>query len=406
MSGLPAPLPLLDEARRIGDWWLEHAFAPDGGLYGRVDEDNRPHPEAPRSLVCHARALWFFARLAGVEAHPRWSAAAARLAEILLERFTDPKHGGVYWSLDGESRVLDARKHSYAQAFAIYALSAWAQADGGAEALDRALRLFERLERHARDPRHGGWIEALGQDWREGADPRLSDKEPPVAKTLNTHLHIMEALSALARASGEGDVRAALAHALDVLLERFYDPARAGLLLFCDGDWRPVPGGRSWGHEIEFSWLLWEAAQALGDPGRLQAARHVALAVARACLEHHGERGELLDGCDAEGRVHPLHPWWVQAEALVGYLNAHALEPDAAFLNAAERSWSFIDEQLIDREFGEWHMYARLDGTAGPDVYKAGFWKGPYHNGRAMLEAAERLRSLEITKPSAGAASS
>ena len=381
-------------------YWVRHGFEADGRLTGMITCRGERLSDVPRHVVIAARILWTFAAaLRQLGPDPAWRRAAELARAQLLGPFWDDRHGGVCWSIDAAGGVVSDRKQGYAQAFAIYGLAAWYAATGEAEALARAQALFLLLERHLHDPRHGGYFEACAADWQPLADLRLSEVEPNTPKSMNTLLHVLEAYTALARIWPDARLRARLVELVTVFLERVYRarPAPHCDLFFAE-DWRTAGGVVSFGHDIEASWLLGEAADELGDAALAARVAAVARALADAVLAH---------GVDADGGVyhearagHPVDTdkhWWPQAEAVVGFLNAHGRTGEGRYLDAALRTWRFIEERIIDHELGEW--LPGVDRAGRPkgaypefrDGYKIGPWKCPYHNGRVCLEILRRV---------------
>ncbi len=381
-------------------FWTRHAFDPvTGGLVGLVANDLRRFDDVPRHAVICARLLWTFAAAGHYDPRPEWLAMGRRALALLTGPFWDARQGGVFWSLDRDGRVSSDRKQTYAQAFAIYGLAEWHAATGDATALARARALFELVEQHAAEPKHGGYIEARSASWGELADMRLSDKDLNAPKSMNTPLHVLEAYATLFRVWPDPGLRGRLQALLGVMLDHVVTTSPYTCCqLFFDMDWRPLSQGISYGHDIEASWLLWEAAEALGDAALLARTRRVSLDMAAGVLAH---------GCDADGSifydgtaagvVKTDKHWWPQAEAVVGFLNARALGGGAEYETAAVRAWQFIEDHVIDRKHGEW--FAVLDRAGRPladypthaDSCKIGPWKCSYHNGRSCLEVLRRV---------------
>ncbi len=408
---MPASISSLADLRRAAQadltgnilpYWVRLGFEPDTGrLTGMITTRGERVDDVPRHVVICARMLWTFAaahRRLGPE--PAWWRAAELARAQLLGPFWDARHGGVFWSLDAAGRVGATRKQGYAQAFAIYGLAEWHAAAGDPEALARAQEMFTLLERHTHDAEYGGYIEARSAEWTPLADLRLSEVELNVPKTMNTLLHLLEAYTSLLRVWPDNRVRRRLAELVGVFLDHVYsaDPA-PHCRLFFERDWTAVePAIASFGHDIETSWLLGEAADALGDGAPVDRVREVALALAGAVLA----RGVDADGGifyeAREGRLTNTDKhWWPQAEAVIGFLNARALTGDARYEAAALRCWQFIEDRIIDHDLGEWRP--GVDRTGRPkgaypefrDGYKIGPWKCPYHNGRACLEILRRV---------------
>jgi mannobiose 2-epimerase len=382
------------ELHRIAEWWLRNTTdTVNGGFVGRVEHDGRRVEGADKGVVLNSRILWFFSEIARADRRPGYRESASRAFAYLLEHFDDPHAGGAVWKLSADGRVSDGKKQVYAQAFCIYALAAYYRLTGERLALNKALEYFELLETRARDGRHGGYLDAFSRDWRPLDNMRLDDADLNAPKSMNSHLHLLEAYTALHLATRSARTEAALRHAVDVLCDRVFDAERGHLSLFFDLQWRRLSAQVSFGHDIEASWLLWEAVEALADPQSRQRAQPVVERLAERCLQEGvGALGQLCESADpARGTRSDTGVWWVQAEALVGFLNACELTGDPAYGAAADRIWRYIGVHLLDTAAGEWRWQFPIGSEPR---YLAGFWKGPYHNGRAMLEAGRRCKAL------------
>lgn len=381
------------ELQAIADWWLNYSVDEEqGGFYGEVGVDNRPVPKADKGVVLNTRILWFFSELANHLEDVRYTQAAARAYDYFCQYFIDPEQGGVFWALNFRGESIDTKKQVYAQAFAIYALVAYYQLSGNQRALDQALSCFELMEKHTVDRAMGGYLEAFARDWSPLEDVRLSKKDLNFPKSQNTHLHVVEAYTALYKVAPSPQVRAALRYSIECFDRYIIDKNTYHLRMFMGTDWTDCSRGFTYGHDIEASWLLAKAADSLSDPEvsrRLQAS---VIKIAQVCLnEALGEEGQVIDGYDFESQsYHRESVWWVQAEALVGFLKAYELTDETSFAEAAERVWKFIKRYHLDSG-GEWLWFSSLDRQPDPVPYKLGFWKGPYHNGRAMMEARKLL---------------
>lgn len=374
-------------------FWMDRM--PDrvhGGFLGTVDGMGQPVSGAPKGAILNARILWTFAAAARVTGRPEYIDTARIALQEILDRFRDPDFGGIYWSLDEAGRPLDTKKQFYAIAFAIYGLSEYHRATGDAQSLQAAIRLFRDIEEHSFDTEKNGYIEACTREWGEIADMRLSEKDANERKTMNTHLHILEAYTALYRVWKDPFLARQLRNLILLFAERITDPGTGHLLLFFDDDWNSRDDMVSYGHDIEASWLLMEAAEVLGDPSVTGQVTPVAIRLAEAAGEGFSpERGMIYEHVPATGHTDGDRHWWVQAETVVGYFNLYETTGDKTALDKAEACWAFIREHIIDREYGEWIWSLRADGTPNRTDDKAGFWKCPYHNGRMCLELAERI---------------
>ncbi len=382
------------ELSAITGWWLKTAFDPKGGgVYGEIADDNTVNKIADKGAVLQTRVLWFLSEATRCQPSSRIEDAAHNMYGFIADAFCDAEHGGYVWSVSADGKWISDRKQTYAQAFAIYALCAYARAFKNDVAQASALRLAERLEDKAWDHRGGGYVEAFVRDWSPIDDWRLSDKDLNAPKTMNTHLHVLEAYTSLHALIGNDFTSAVLRKNVDLFIERFLKPRGDHLSLFYTMDWQDQCADESYGHDIEASWLLYEAAETLGDEALLVDAKAWALKLASAALAAVDEAGGFVYERHADGRgLDARRHWWPQAEALVGFTNAFELSRDEKFLAAAGKVWAFIKAFQIDTEHGEWRWFSSADKTSETS-YKIGFWKGPYHNGRAMMEIMRRLET-------------
>ncbi len=392
-------------------FWAERTVDRErGGFYGWISNDLQVDRQAAKGSVLNARILWAFsAALGRWPGEPLYRELADRAYEYVLGHFWDEKHSGLVWLVDSRGEPLDARKQTYGQAFGIYALAEYFRATGEKTALDRAVELFEGIEEHAFEPavegdghssEHGrsaagGYVEALARDWSPLEDMRLSPIDLNVPYSQNTHLHLLEAYATLSRVWPEPVVLERLKVLWEILALRIRDAVTGRLILFQDRDWHPLSQAISHGHDIEASWLLCEAAQALGDRELLGRTKHIALEMADDVLANGFDReyGGVADGVDHDmSRLGK--EWWPQAEAVVGFLNAFELSGRKEFLEAALGSWRFIEEHVIDHRYGEWYYRVSPEGMPELDLPKVSPWKCPYHNARAALEVIGRVERL------------
>ncbi len=370
-----------------------------GGYYGQMTGDGRLVKDADKGAILNARLLWTFSAAYRVLGKKEYLEAATRAKNYFTEHFIDHKYGGVYWSVDCNGNALDTKKQFYAIAFAIYGLSEYARATDDGETLNYALQLFECIEEHAWDPQYGGYIEAMTRDWQPIADMRLSAKDENYPKSQNTHLHILEAYTNLYRVLKE---KKSLFTLIGIFTDHILNPETHHLDLFFDMDWRRMSRDESYGHDIECSWLLHEAALVLGDEEVLRRVEPIVLQVAKA-----SEKGLNADGSmcyewkvgspsigESEGSLDTARHWWVQAENVVGWLNIYQHFGDTEALRRALHCYDYILNNLVDRDGGEWYWSCAPDGTPNRRDDKAGFWKCPYHNGRMCLEIIERYETL------------
>ena len=375
-------------------FWCGPALDHDqGGWMAWLSNDLKPDRTQPKGLIVNARILWAFAAVHQAKPDALYRQMAERAFDYVINRFWDAKHGGAFWRLDDAGKVLDDSKKIYGQAFCIYALTEFHRAFKSGGALHLARALFERIERHAHDVEFGGYVEVCRRDWSEaGPDARLSDQDMNEKKSMNNHLHVLEAYTNLYRETQNPTVEQRLHELIQIFLERILDARSNHLHHFFDEQWHVRSDTYTFGHDIEASWLLCEAAEVLDDPPLLQRVRKVALALSETVLTE----GMLADGgLGYEGQAGKIidagRECWPQAEAMVGFLNAFQLSAEAKYLVAAARVWDYADHNLVDRVHGEWFWRINEDGRPDGKLPKISEWKGPYHVSRACLEAMRRL---------------
>lgn len=379
--------------KNILRFWLDNMVDQEhGGFYGRIDGHEHLHADAEKGAILNARILWAFSAAYRVLGDKTYLEAASRAKHYIIDYFIDPEYGGVYWSLDCNGKPLDTKKQFYAIGFAIYGMSEYARATGDAEALKVAIDLYRCIEEHALDHEYNGYIEAMTRDWQPIADMRLSELDANYPKSQNTHLHIIEPYTNLYRVWKSDELKASLHNLIDIFTDRILNPETHHLDLFFDMDWKRGAGAlESYGHDIECSWLIHEAALVLGDAEVLKKVEPIVEMVAKASEKGLNADGSMVHEANLDtGYVDSDLHWWVQAEAVVGFFNIYQYFGDESALQKAQHCWTYIKENLIDNENGEWHWSRRKDGTLNLDDDKAGFWKCPYHNSRMCLEIIER----------------
>jgi len=377
-------------------FWLERAIDPEnGGFIGQMSNDGIIDPEAPKGLILNTRILWAFSALYRFRKDPRFREPAELAYDYLEAYFWDTSFGGVFWLLGPQGHPLDNKKKIYGQAFYIYALAEYYQAFEESPALERAGEMFDLIETHSRDNTYGGYIEVCNRDWSIADDLRLSDKDMDEKKSMNNHLHLLEAYTNLYRIRPESRLRERLTELIDIFEKRITDKDTGHLNHFFDDTWLPKSDNYTFGHDIEASWLLCEAAEVLEEHTLTKRVQRSALRLARLTLAEgfDDDGGLFYEGRSGEV-TNPDRQWWPQAESVVGFLNAYKLSGDGAFLEAAKKAWTYIDKYFIDRKYGEWFWRIDTSGRPDPDEPKVSQWKGPYHNVRASLEIIKRLPRL------------
>jgi cellobiose epimerase len=367
-----------------------------GGWMSWLSNDLKPDRTQPKGLIVNSRILWAFSAVHQARPEKLFRQMADRAFDYVMNRFWDARYGGAFWRLDDTGCVLDDSKKIYGQAFYIYALTEYHKAFGEPVALTRSQELFELIERHAHDPKFGGYLEVRRRDWSEAdANARLSDKDMNEKKSMNNHLHVLEAYTNLWRIWKEPRVGQRLRELIQLFEQRILDTRTKHLNHFFDEEWRGRSDTYTFGHDIEGTWLLCEAAEVLEDAILLKQTGAVALPMAEVVLKegidadgalrYEGKDGKIIDG----GKE-----CWVQAEAVIGFLNAFQLSGDKKYLKAMLRVWDFIENHLVDRVHGEWFWRIMPDGGVDTTLPKVSEWKGPYHGSRMCLETLRRLRAV------------
>ena len=381
------------ELHSILDWWSAHMVDENnGGFFGRIDGYGNLHPEADKGVILNTRILWTYSAAASAMSKPFIRQMADRAYYYFCEHFWDSLEGGVFWTVDFQGNPADTQKQVYAQAFAIYALSEYYFLTKKRTALDQATELFWLIEKYSLDREGGGYLSAFARDWSNMDDIRLSEKDANEAKIMNTHLHVLEAYTNFYRVKPYAALQEALANCIGLFIDHFYIPENGLMHIYFDENWQPKGDDISFGHNIEASWLLWEAAVILEDENLLKRVRPICISMAEAVFKNAIDTdGALLYEANPHGITDTDKHWWPQAEAVVGFWNAFQMTGEKKYAEAANNCWHFIKTYLLDAEHGEWHW--RTDRCGAPILSedKAGPWKAPYHNGRMCLEMMRRL---------------
>jgi len=378
-------------------FWIKNAVDHDrGGFYGWITNDLRVNKDAPRGSLLSARILWAFSAAYREDHKPETLAVAKWAYDDLNNNFWDKENGGFYWTRTADGKPLDTSKQTYGEGFCVYAMSEYYLATKEQAALDRAIATFRLLEKHARDPRYGGYWEQFSRDWTRDTQQRGGEGSGAGAapgKSQNTHLHVLEAFTNLLRAWPNDEIRNAQRALVEIMLTKVLDNKTHHLILFLNDDYTPISHNVSFGHDIEFSWLLSEAGDVLGDPALKERIRKVALDVAEATYrEARAPDGHIYYETDEETNKISDAPtqWWADAEAMTGFYNAYQLSGDEKYRAASFKIWTYIEDKVVDHTYGEWYWSADARGTA-PETAKVSMWKCPYHNGRACMEMERRL---------------
>lgn len=364
----------------------------NGGFYGSIDGLEKLHPESNKGVVLNARILWTFSAAYRLFKDEAYLAMAQRAYDYIKTYFIDQVNGGVYWELDYKGNVVNSKKQTYAQGFALYGFSEFYRATGNTEALELAKEFFYLLER-CYDEKFGGYFEAYTADWQTIEDMRLSDKDANEKKTMNTHLHVLEPYTNLCRIWDNPQLKASQERLIKIFTHKILDKGTNHLNLFFDEEWNIKSPAISYGHDIEASWLLFEAAQVLGNKNLQAEITDISLKIADAASEGLQTDGSMIYEKKGEHIDCERH-WWVQAEGIVGYMYAYKNSDNPSYKEKSDQLWHYVQNQIVDVWHGEW-IWSRLpDGSINTKDDKAGFWKCPYHNSRMCMEMIENFGLL------------
>ena len=360
----------------------------NGGFYGFVGNDHVLDKKADKGVILNSRILWFYSTCYAVLKDEKCLEMAKQAFDFAKNHCIDYEDGGVYWMLDYKGNPADTMKHTYNIAFAIYALSAYYNAVGDKEALELAEKLFEDIEKNTLD--EYGYREAFSKEWELVSNDALSENGLQADKTMNTILHLIEGYTELYIANKSEKVAERLRFLLGQMKEKVYDPERTALKVFFNTKLELIGDIHSYGHDIEATWLMDRACDALGDEALKQEFCEMNLKISRNIQKIALDNGGVNNERD-KTEIDKTRIWWVQAESVVGFINAYQHSGDKEFLNSAKTVWEYIKENVVDKDpRGEWHWEVSYENKPGSSREIAGPWKCPYHNGRMCLEVISR----------------
>ena len=372
-------------------WSQETIDEKNGGFIGEIDYNNHKNYEADKGSVLYARILWSFSAAYALNQEGSYKILAKRAFEAIQHHFYDNEFGGIFWSITHDGKPKDTKNQIYALAFTIYGLAEYYKISRETKALDMAVSLFRKIEAHSYDAKHEGYFEAFSRDWQPLEDLRLSEKDANEKKTMNTHLHIVEAYANLYQIWPEFELKVKIREILYVISAYFINKKTWHLKLFFDENWVEKPDVISYGHDIEAAWLLLWCAETIEDKKLIEEYKQYAVAIANATIEGIDTDGGLWYEFDPhESQLIAEKHWWPQAELLIGMTNAFQLTQDTNYLDIVAKNFEFIQNYILDKENGEWIWGINADYTKIKKD-KAGFWKCPYHNSRACIELIKRL---------------
>ena len=380
------------ELINILDYWLKNTiYKENGGFIGEINHQNVINNNSEKGAVLNARILWSFSAAYAVEKNPEYLKTAKRAFQYIKDYFFDNEFGGIFWSLQADGKPKDTKNQIYAIAFVIYGLSEFYKIFKNEDALELAQSLFYKIELYSKDYKNKGYLEAFTRDWQEIEDLRLSEKDANEKKTMNTHLHIVEAYSNLYLIWPNPKLKDSIKEILEVIDIYFIDKDSWHLKLFFDENWKEKEDVISYGHDIEAAWLLQWCAETIEDVDLVRSYQKYAVEFAKSTKEGIDSDGGLWYEYEPkEQKLIAEKHWWPQAELWIGMINAWQLTQNEEFLEITEKNFEFVEKYIIDHKNGEWiwGVYADYSPILKD---KAGFWKCPYHNSRACIELIKRL---------------
>lgn len=371
-------------------FWKKLRDDENGGYYGWVGYDLKVDKKAVKGCILNSRILWFFSNAYTMLKDPSLLKEADHGFAFMKQYCMDRENGGIFWSIQYDGKPEDTTKHTYNQAFAIYALSSYYEASGREEALDMAKELFHIIEEKCTD--EIGYKEAFDKEFHEIENDKLSENGVIAEKTMNTLLHVFEAYTELYRVAKLPEVGERLHWIMETFAHKVYNPELHRQEVFFDKNMKSILDLHSYGHDIETAWLIDRGVEVLGDPKMEELlspiTRDLTAQIYKVAFNGHS----LANECE-KGVVNTHRIWWVQAETVIGFLNGYRKDPSRKeYLEAAESEWQFIKDYVIDKRAGsEWYWEVDENGKPYPDRPIVEPWKCPYHNGRMCMEVLKRL---------------
>ena len=361
-----------------------------GGYYGYMDYNLNVDKTAEKGCILNSRITWFFADAYILLKDETLLDEARHGYEFLRDHCIDKENGGIFWSMTYDGKPLDTTKHTYNQAFCIYAFSSYYDASGDEEAIKLAKELQLLIESKCTDA--VGYLEAFTKDFQPESNEKLSENGVLVEKTMNTLLHVFEAYTEFYRVSHDEEVGERLKWIMDVFADKVYNPKLKRQEVFFDKNYNTIIDLYSYGHDIETAWLMDRGVEVLGDAHYKEKMSPITETLAENVYAVAFDGHSLANEC-CKGEVNDHRIWWVQAETVIGFLNEYQKHPQKEnFLEASEAEWEFIKEHVIDKRNGsEWFWEVHPDGSPIADRPIVEPWKCPYHNGRMCMEVIRRL---------------
>lgn len=379
---------------RILPFWNKLRDDENGGFYGFMDNDLQVNKTADKGVILTSRILWFYSSCYRV-LNDDYLLDNAKHAYEFLKKCVDTENGGVWWMMTYDGKPSDTMKHTYNQAFAIYALSTYFLASGDRAALDLALELFHTVEDKCRDDI--AYLEAMSADWKVIPNDALSENGLMADKTMNTVLHLIEAYTVLLEACDSSEsarIEECLLFLLRITEEKIFNSDKNCLRVFFDRELNEIGDIHSYGHDIEASWLIDRACKVIGERRFMAKWRFIDLRIAENIYNIAFENGAVNNEREND-KIDKKRVWWVQAESVVGFVNAFQQSGDKKFLDAADTVFDWIETKQTDKRDGsEWWGEVGYNGEPMRTVNMVNPWKCPYHNGRMCIEAITRSTAV------------
>lgn len=370
-----------------------------GGFYGYLDFDLNLDKKAIKGCILNSRITWFFSQAYLVlkdngEIDESLLAMAKHGFEFMEQYCMDQESGGIYWSMNYDGTPNETIKHTYNQAFSIYALSAFYEASGNPKALEMAMKLFELIETKCRD--EGGYLESFDRDFHLIDNEKLSENGVMAERTMNTLLHVFEAYTELFKVTQESKIKDKLCWMMDLFADKMYNPELHRQEVFFDKNYNTLLDLHSYGHDIETAWLIDRGVEVVGLETYEEKMTPITADLTRQIFQVAFNGESLHNECE-KGVVNTSRIWWVQAESVVGFLNGYQKDPDRVeYMTAAKKQWNYIKEYMIDRRNGsEWFWEVDVNGQPTSKKPIVEPWKCPYHNGRMCLEVIRRANYVK-----------
>lgn len=365
----------------------------NGGFHGRITNDLIIEKDAPKSLILHTRVLWAFSFLYGFRKEKEYLEIAQWAYDFIINKFMDKKYGGVFWMVDVYGNVLESNKKMYGQAFFIYAFAEYYKVTKNKEVLELAIDLFNLIEKNNYDKKNKGYYEASKRNWKIDRSISLSPVDMTEVKSMNTHMHLMEAYTTLYTVWPDSQLKFKLTELINDHLDYIIDAQSKHFNLFFDEKWESKSRNVSFGHDIEGSWLLCEAAYIAGDKALIKKVEKIALQMVDVTIQQaFDKKNAIYAEKEGDGTLRTQLEWWQQVEAMVGFVNAFQITKDEIYMDWAIRMWDVIEKFIIDHDCGEWFFRVDANGDYDSTKQKVSEWKGPYHNIRACVEVLKRLK--------------